>query len=213
MTFHALPASNTDRLPDALDIAALIGPAAWARLSPAIRRRFARIHRFTTYRGSLHVTCNAVGGVFAFCSRLLGRPLVGTRNAHAATVVNVWSNERGGVVWERRLELPSESHLVRSTKMLGADGRLIERTDGGLSMELNVFEENGALVFESCRYFLAIGNWELPIPALLAPGSCRVEHRDEGPGLFRFTMSMRHRWWGATFHQTGLFADPKEDLV
>jgi hypothetical protein len=48
------------------------------------------------------------------------------------------------------------------------------------------------------------------VPQLLTPGTCRVEHRDEGPGHFRFTLSMRHPVWGTTFHQTGVFADPKE---
>jgi len=40
---------------------------------------------------------------------------------------------------------------------------------------------------------------------------CRVEHRDEGAGRFRFTMAMVHPWWGLTIHQTGVFNDPKEE--
>jgi hypothetical protein len=76
-------------------------------------------------------------------------------------------------------------------------------------MALRVFEDDGALVFESQRYFFALGRWHLPVPALLSPGVCRVSHRDLGAGRFRFTLTMTHPRWGQTFHQTGVFADPE----
>ena len=67
---------------------------------------------------------------------------------------------------------------------------------GGLSMALEVCVEQGALVFYSRHYFWLLGRWRLPVPALLTPGVCRVEHRDEGPGCFRFTLEMTHPLWG-----------------
>ena len=189
----------------------LVGSAGWLRLSPAIRHRFEQAHRDTLYRGSLDIECSRLGACIAWCSRAFGSPLIGFRGANVPTDVRVRDDGRGGVVWERHLRAADGEQVVRSTKEMGPRGKLVERTEGGLSMELDVFEERGALIFESRRYFVTVGRWEVPVPAWLAPGVCRVEHSDEGPGRFRFTLSMRHRWWGTTFHQTGVFADPKEE--
>jgi len=209
-----LPSQNS-AAPSAepLDIAALLGTTAWSRLPAAVQRRFARAHHDTTYAGTLALACSPLGRCFSFLTRTLGGPLPGVQSEGVPAQVRVYSNGRGGVVWERHLHLPGRAaaHTVRSTKQAGAGTTLIERTQGGLAMELDVFEEGGALVFRSRRYFLALGGWRLPIPTVLTPGVCRVEHRDEGQGQFRFTLSMVHPWWGRTFHQTGMFADPKED--
>jgi hypothetical protein len=124
--------------------------------------------------------------------------------------VRVSDNGLGGVIWERCFHTGSagQDRIVRSTKELGADGGLLERTVGGLSMSLDVFEEAGALVFQSRRFWLVWGRLRLPVPALLTPGTCRVAHTDLGEGLFRFTLSMVHPLWRETFHQTGVFSDP-----
>lgn len=211
-TFRSVdPALNTAPIAP-LDIAAIVGPAAWQRLPPAVRRRFAAAHDDTVYDGALDLECSALGRCFALLARLFGGPLTCARLRAAPARVRVHGDGRGGVVWERQLGLASRGkpRIVRSTKLEGPRGTLIERTDGGLSMELDVFEQGGALVFRSRRYFLSVGGWRIPVPALLTPGVCRVEHRDEGRGCFRFTLEMVHPWWGRTLHQTGLFTDPQE---
>lgn len=209
---HRLSTPSASGHAQPLDIAAIVGPAAWQRLPAAVRRRFARGHADTHYAGALDLHCSAVGRFFAFFAAVLGGPLTAIREASVPAEVRVYGNASGGVVWERRLRVGGRAseRVVRSTKEAGAAGTLVERTDGGLAMELDVFEEGGALVFRSRRYFLALGALRLPIPMLLTPGVCRVAHIDEGEGRFRFTLSMVHPWWGTTFHQTGLFADPKE---
>jgi hypothetical protein len=196
-----------------LDIAAIVGPAAWSRLPQAVRRRFDCAHHDSSYTGSLDLTCSRVGRCFALLTGIFGGPLTGVRSNAVPACVRVYGNGRGGVVWERHLNATTGSRVVRSTKLKGDEHTLIERTDGGLSMELDVFEESGALVFRSRRYFLAWGAWRLPIPMLLTPGVCRVEHRDQGDGRFIFTLTMIHPWWGKTFQQSGSFADPKEDFA
>ena len=124
--------------------------------------------------------------------------------------MQVYDDGTGGVVWERRLWLAPEAPvLVRSTKRAGPAGTLLECVDGGLGMVLDVFEEAGALVFQSRAYFLTIGPWRLPLPALLTPGCCRVAHHAVGPGRFRFELDMHHPLWGTTFRQIGLFDDPE----
>lgn len=196
----------------ALDIATLIGTDSWKRLSPAIRRRFAVGHADVSYRGTMRLHTSTLGRCFAVLASLLGSPLASARQDEVPALVNVRQDSHGGVVWERLLgdEHGFDSQLVRSTKRMGPSGQLEECTDGGLSMSLDMRVEDGALVFYSSRYFLLLGRWRLPVPSLLTPGTCRVEHRDEGPGRFRFTLDMVHPLWGRTFHQTGVFNDPQE---
>lgn len=216
-TASAAPAPRATRTHAApLDLAALVGAAGWARLPAAVQQRFAAGHADTVYRGRMDLHCSPIGRVFALLGALVGGPLTGRRAAQVPTTVNVRGDGAGGVVWERRFGVdPEDSHgdaprIVRSTKELDSDGTTLrERTDGGLSMALRVFEDDGALVFESSRYFLVLGRLRLPVPALLTPGTCRVSHRDLGAGRFRFTLRMTHPLWGETFHQTGVFADPE----
>jgi len=194
----------------ALDIAALVGPVAWARLPAAVRRRFGLDHGTATYAGCMELRCSPAGRVFARLSRLLGSPLSAVSLPAVATSVRVFDDGRDGMVWERRFHTAGERapHVVRSTKRVGVGGGLVERTDGGLGMALDVFEEAGALVFESRRFTLMLGRLRLPVPALLTPGTCRVTHTDLGDGQFRFDLDMVHPLWGHTFHQSGVFADP-----
>ena len=198
-----------------LDLPALAGPAAWARLPRAVQRRFAAAHADVAYEGVMELRCSRIGHVFAALASFWGGPLTHLNTTGLPATVRVSDNGRGGVVWERCFHSGSGSHsgdcTVRSTKELGTDGGLVERTDGGLSMSLDVLEEDGALVFRSRRFFWVLGSLRIPVPALLTPGTCRVAHTDLGAGQFRFTLSMVHPWWGETFHQSGVFTDPIAD--
>ena len=198
----ALPATGEPRR--SLDLAALVGAPGWSRLPPAVRRRFGVGHGAATYAGTMELRCSPMGRVFARLSRLFGSPLCGVSEAALPASVRVFDDGRGGMVWERHFR----TQVVRSTKQLDADGGLLERTDGGLSMGLRVFEQDGALVFESHRFLLLLGRLRVRVPALLTPGTCRVAHTDLGDGLFRFDLDMVHPLWGCTFHQSGVFADP-----
>lgn len=191
----------------ALDLAALVGEAGWRRLPAAVRRRFATGHGPARYDGAMSLHCSPIGRVFAWLARTVGGPLAGMNADGVAAQVRVFGDGAGGVVWQRDF---GGRQLVRSTKALDANGRLVERTDGGLGMDLNVFESGGSLVFESRRFFLLVGprRWRLPVPSLLTPGTCRVTHTDLGGGRFRFSLAMTHPLWGRTFHQTGEFCDP-----
>jgi hypothetical protein len=211
MKLHSLPwiAGAADETRPALDLQSLLGEEGWRRLPAAVQRRFARAHRDVVYAGELAMHCSPIGRVFAWASALLGGPLSAARG-DAAARVRVYGDGRGGVVWERHLALAGQEKVVRSTKLADARGRLVERTDGGLSMALEVFEEDGALVFQSRRYFFALAGRRLSIPHVLTPGTCRVEHHDLGAGRFRFVLSMVHPWWGITFRQSGVFHDPEE---
>ena len=195
----------------ALDLRAMVGAAAWARLPAAVQRRFGTAHADVAYEGQMDLRCSLVGHVYAALTRAWGGPLTHINTTALPATVRVSGNGCGGVVWERCFHTGADSgagRTVRSTKELGPDGRLLERTDGGLAMSLDVLEEDGALVFRSRRFWWVRGNLRIPVPALLTPGTCRVAHTDLGGGQFRFTLSMVHPWWGETFHQSGVFTDP-----
>ncbi|MES2947915.1 MAG: DUF4166 domain-containing protein [Pseudomonadota bacterium] len=194
----------------ALDLPTLVGAAGWARLPQAVQHRFGVAHADVTYEGHMDLRCSAIGHIYAALARVLGGPLTHLNTSAVPTTVRVSDNGHGGVIWERCFHTGAhgQDRTVRSTKEIGADGGLLERTDGGLSMSLDVFEEEGALVFQSRSFWLVWGRLRVPVPALLTPGTCRVVHTDLGGGLFRFTLSMVHPLWGETFHQTGVFADP-----
>lgn len=194
----------------ALDLPVLVGAAGWARLPVAVQHRFAVVHADVTYEGHMDLRCSMVGHIYAALARVLGGPLTHLNTCAVPTTVRVSDNGHGGVVWERCFHTDAEGQdrVVRSTKEIGADGGLLERTDGGLSMSLDVFEEEGALVFRSRRFWLVWGRLRMGVPALLTPGTCRVVHTDLGEGLFRFALSMVHPLWGETFHQSGVFVDP-----
>lgn len=197
-----------------LDLPALVGAAGWARLPQAVRRRFGTAHADVVYRGHMDLRCSRIGRLHALAARLFGGPLTRINAGDVPTEVRVHDNGHGGVVWERRFQGQGGHgvRVVRSTKELGTDGGLLERTDGGLSMSLDVFEQDGALVFCSRRFWLVLGpglgGLRVPVPGWLTPGICRVTHTDLGQGLFRFTLCMVHPLWGETFHQTGVFTDP-----
>ena len=68
----------------------------------------------------------------------------------------------------------SDQYRPRVNYVIGPDGSLLECVDGGLGMVLNVFEDGGALVFESRRFFLRLAGLRVPLPSLFTPGRCRV---------------------------------------
>ena len=192
--------------PHPLDIARIVGAAAWRRLPPALQRRFEPGHGPATYRGTMTLERSAMGALFARLVTVLGAPLPVARATDAEVVVDVRA-EAEGVVWERKFS-PRQS--VRSVKLPGSDGTVLERTDGGLGMVLDVSVQDGGLVFTSRSFFLSLWRWRLPLPGLLTPGRCRVEHRAIGETRFRFTLTMTHPLWGTTFRQSGIFTDTPE---
>ena len=175
-----------------LDISRLVHPADWTRLPDTLRQRFTASMRFERSR---------VGLVFALLAFPFRAPLPRYHRIDLPVMVDVRC-EGEGVVWSRRL---GRSGVVRSVKSAGHAGTVLERTDGGLGMVLDVTVEGPALVFTSRSFFLSLWRWRMPIPAWLTPGRCRVEHRAVDDERFQFTLTVTHPLWGTTFRQAGLF--------
>jgi hypothetical protein len=199
--------------PRPVDFRKLLGDAAWASLPVAVQHRFglaanAQPH---SYDGGMEVRANLAGLMFATVCRLIGTPLAPFVGADVPVRVDVHQTRSGGLVWDRTYDFPGHAPLhVSSTKVLAADGSLMEVVRGGLGMRLAITAEDGALHFRSRTYFLALAGLRVPIPLLLTPGRAHVIHADQGAGWFRFTLIFAHPILGRTIFQTGLFRDLEE---
>ncbi len=186
----------------------IIGARAWQSLPEAVQRRFARVSP-AEYLGETDTTLSVLGRLFAWALFPFGAPipiLTGVRKALVR--VNV---KDGGISWTRIYRGPlGLAFQVRSIKRPSEDGRLFECCAGGWTMLLDVFADQGSLVFRSCRFFWRGGGLSLPLPVWLTPGIAEVRHTDLGFGRFRFTLSFEHPWFGRTVFQDGEFEDPQE---
>ena len=193
------------------EIRALVGEAGWRRLRPAIRERFGHAPKAGDtwlLRGVMsEVSATRVGRLMAWASRLFGGPVTHLTGRDVPVDVYVYEDMvLGGTVWERRYDFGRPKRAVaRTTKRMDASGRLLECFGLGLGMELEVYEERGALNFRSRRFYADLMGRRIRFPYLLSPGTLLVEHIDEGNGLFRFRMTVNHPIFGRVFFQDGIF--------
>ena len=190
----------------AASIEGLLGKVAWQRLPAAVRARFPHPAVAVDYVGEFEIVrASLLGRLIAWFCLLLGTPVVPRTGEHVPAVVRVGPTERG-VAWNREYRWPrNPANLVRSTKVVGADGTLVEELPARLCMPLDVYESAGVLHFVSRGYYFRLGASRLWVPHWLSPGTTHVEHEDEGAGWFRFTMTVRHPLFGELFYQTGRF--------
>lgn len=193
----------------------VIGTEAWNRLPEAVRERFADTTEAVSYAGAFEVVrASVLGRVFAWLGTLVGTPVAPRTGDDVEARVLVRPNAQG-VAWDREYRWADGArHLVRSTKVVTGDGKLIEKLPARLCMPLDTYEEGGVLHFVSRGYYFDLGlgdlGFRLWLPALLSPGVTHVEHIDLGHGWFRFTMTVMHPLFGEMFFQTGRFAAAEE---
>ena len=190
----------------------VLGQAAWIRLPQTVRVRFADAARAVDYVGEFEIVrASLLGRMIAWACQAIGTPVVPRTGNNVPAIVHVGPSGRG-VEWRREYRWPGRSPcLVRSTKVIGPDGTLIEELPAQLCMSLDVYEEAGALHFVSRAYYFEVpipGTHRcvrLALPIWLSPGTTHVEHVDEAEGWFRFTMTVTHPLFGEVFYQTGRF--------
>ncbi len=205
--------AKTEACTHSPDFEKLAGTKDWARLHPAIKKRFSDHSLRITYPGKLSVHTSRVGFVFAVLLYPFGKPLPVARARSFIAEVKVSPDTNGGVVWQRNFLRKDKTSLrIESVKQLDAGGGLMECIRpgllGGIGMGLKVYEQLGALNFTSTYYFLNWGKLRIPIPLWLTPGRTLVEHIDEGDENFRFRLTMTHPLFGRTVYQDGVFRDP-----
>ena len=187
----------------------VLGAAAWRRLPEAVRERFAENAADVTYAGAFEIVrASLLGRLFAWLGELVGRPVATRVGNDVEARVHVRHHGQG-VDWIREYRWPGGTDLVRSTKVVDADARLIEKLPARLCMPLLTYEEQGVLHFVSQGYYFDLGV-KLRLPEFFTPGVTHVEHIDLGHGWFRFTMAVTHPVFGEMFFQTGRFCATEE---
>jgi Domain of unknown function (DUF4166) len=205
------PASGTK--PTEPRFRALMTEAAWASLPCDVRRRFETPvppGGMKLYAGHVVSTELSRGGrALAFFARIAGSPLPDTHGATGpATVIVTEDSERGGQVWTRLLSRPGrDAQVITSVKRFAGPTGLEERLGRGFSMRLRLSAEDGALVFRSVGYDFELFGRRIRLPALLAPGTCEIVHRNLGSTRFSFTLTLTHPLLGRLVRQDAHFEE------
>jgi hypothetical protein len=191
----------------------LLSAADWAKLPPAVRRRFSkRLKGGATAIYTGHVTMchmSRAGWLFAQALRIIRAPLPLAHGSGLHTVVSVTEEGLSGGqnwtrVYARRSGFPQ---VIHSTKRFSGPTGLEEYIGFGIRMTLMLTVENGALVFSSAGYFIDIGRLSIALPRWLSPGRTVVTHRETSREQFLFTLDLTHRWLGTLIHQEALYTE------
>jgi hypothetical protein len=193
--------------PARVNVRKLLGESAWLSLPAATRSRFAEHAADVGYSGTFDVVRSSFAGkLLATLCRLIGTPVAPFTGENVPATVHVVATRDGGTAWQRIYQFARrEPCVVESIKRMSREGTLIEALPAGLRMGLDVYARDGVLHFVSNVYYFEIGRVRIALPRWLPPGITHVEHIDLGDGAFRFSMSVRHRWLGEVFYQTGCF--------
>ena len=196
---------------------ALLSAAEWQALPLAVRRRFsAQLQPDATrhYRGQVRETYHTrLGLCLANLARLAGGPLPFTRGSTGPAAVVITGNaELGGQVWTRIYARPGTfPQVIHSAKrFMGPTGLEEYRSPWcglGFIMPLELRVIDGALIFDSVAYAVEILGRRIALPRWLAPGRCRITHRDIGGGEFTFTLELNHPRFGLLCRQVATFAE------
>lgn len=214
VTRTAIPAEKLDdrRLGD-LRFRALLADEQWARLPPAIRRRFSkRLAGGLTvvYTGRVtEMSMSRAGRILARLVRVIGGPLPTSRDVGVPSVVTVTEDVgTGGQVWTRlyarRRGFPQ---VIHSSKRFAGPTGLEEHVGCGVGMTLRVCATDSALVFTSDRYFVDLGRVRMWLPRWLCPGGLRVTHGEIDATRFAFTLDLIHPLLGPLIHQRAVFEE------
>lgn len=213
-----LPAPPEARAGELLDLRfrALVPEADWARLPPAVRRRFTKRlgdGQSAVYAGRVVETrLSRAGWLLAQALRLIGGPLPTEAVAGVPSVVAVTQDGGGGgQIWTRLYARGSGfPQAIHSAKRFRGPTGLEEHVGAGLGMSLRVAVEGEALVFRSEGYFFEAFGLRLALPDWLTPGPLTVRHAAIAPHAFRFSFEIRHPWLGMLLRQEAEFSDQAE---
>jgi len=187
----------------------LLSNGEWSNLHPAIQRRFStQLHDSVTYQGEMkEIYLSFAGIILAHCCRLIGTPLALYSEINVPMVVKVYPNKKlAGMTWDRFYQYKNAPlNRVRSTKCVLEKNGLVEMVGFGFGMQLDVIEKNGAIIFESKKFFWKSGRIQINIPSWLSPGKTIVSQRALDNDRFEFRLDVTHPVLGKLFKQIGVF--------
>jgi len=203
------PITTQNLFDDSFNYPDLLGKQAWQNLHPAIQKRFSvKAHEAVTYKGEMsQVFASFTGKVLAQVCRIIGTPLALHTGKNIPVEVKVYPNNKlGGMTWDRFYHFSKKAvNRVKSTKCLQENTGLVEMVGCGFGMELNAFEKESAIYFESTRFFWQMGKFKIIIPDLLSPGKTVVSQKALNDKQFRFRLDVTHALLGKVFKQVGIF--------
>jgi hypothetical protein len=194
---------------------ALLSVQDWDLLPCAIRRRFSkRLAGGATaiYVGMIDsMRVSPSGRLLAQALRLVGAPLPLHLDTNVPSIVSVTEDlATGGQIWTRlyarRGGFPQ---IIQSSKRFTGPTGLEEYIGRGITMALVPKATATALIFKSAGYSIRLGRLRLAIPQWLMPGHVTVTHEEVTPEIFRFTLELRHAFFGVLLRQSGLFHEEK----
>ena len=210
-TMASFAASHADRR-----FQNLLSEADWARLPPAVRRRFTKkigASEKVVYVGEvLAIRYSPLGWLLANLLRVLGAPLPLSRLKNAASVVAVTEDrDGGGQIWTRIFARKTGfPHVIQSAKRFAGPTGLEEAIGFGIVMALRSAVEGTALAFHSAGYYLEVGRRRLAIPGALAPGLLTVTHEELTEESFLFTLHLEHPLFGELVHQEAAYREERQ---
>jgi hypothetical protein len=196
-----------------LRFCALLGSAAWLRLPPAIRERFAKrlaAGAAVTYAGEIvESRRNWIGALIAQLCRVIGAPLPLSDDIAVPAIVTVTEDaETGGQFWTRIYGRPrSFPQVIHSSKRFAGPTGLEEYLGCGFGIALTLSADDRALHFHSDHYFCVAGPFKLRLPSWIAPGALTISHVDRGENRFAFVLQLCHPLFGEVMAQTALFCE------
>ena len=117
--------------------------------------------------------CSGWGKVLAYITKpMIKGALIPYSENDVPVDIRVYTlNNDPNIYKERIYKLKNKKPLLFTSNMrLSTNGEVLEYVGMGLGMKLTITEKDSNLHFESDGYFLDIGFFRIPIPALFTPG-------------------------------------------
>lgn len=190
-----------------------LGPE-WQKLHPDIRKRFRANpspDQPLRYAGMLtELRCSIAGKLLGYLTRpMIGGALIPFNDADFPVDIEVYSEPGSDAIFKRRVYHLNGRRSIEFTSYMreGDRGEVLEYVGMGLGMKLLLSVRDANLHFASDGYFWEFMGHRIPLPGLLTPGKTHLVHRNEGPAQFSISIEIRHRWFGTTFTQAGVFTE------